>query len=57
MNIFPAAKNERLAPDVANEKTIATTVSIGESDHSNCSGHGQQGCCGNHRSVRGCCGH
>jgi hypothetical protein len=58
-NRLPAAKNKHLAGEVANEETSAAAT--GED---NCSGHGHEGCCGNHRQEgssrkpgAGCCGH
>ena len=56
---LPAAKNEHPAGEVSNEETSAAPISTED----NCSGHGHEGCCGNHRQEgssqpgKGCCGH
>jgi hypothetical protein len=64
-NNVPTAIDEQFAGEITIEETPAT--SAGEDGHGNCSGSGNQGCCGNHRqenpsnhnhhSAKGCCGH
>ena len=62
-DLSDVTKAQPVSEIAGSELPGTTTVAPNSGSVGNCSGHGHQGCCGNHRqdsapqAEQGCCGH